>query len=185
MKIRRLEIESLPILVIDELFSVKQRHKLELLMRTLRLERTGLTMGGDPTTIHYAAIGDHSMVQDFPFYKEIVNEVEKIVGEGVYCDRMIYREFVFGDQPDFHKDYPKPGRVTAILYLNEEWTEMDRGETLFSDDQGIGISVLPAPGRAILFDARINHTANAPSRNCYKTRQLLVFNFHANSIRPA
>jgi hypothetical protein len=183
MKYRQLEIGSLPIVVIDEFFSDTQRMKIHFVMKSLKLERGGLTYGNDPTTLHYAAEADYSLVKDFPFFKRLVNEAESLLKEEVLCGRMIYREFVYGDQPDFHVDSKVPGKVTAVLYLNEEWKEHDRGETLFSDDSGIGVSVLPTPGRAVLFDARINHTSNAPSRNCYKTRQLVVFNFEAKSLK--
>jgi len=65
---------------------------------------------------------------------------------------------------------------TAILYAHSAWAVSWGGETAFYDEEGeMFRSIVPTPGRLVLFDAGIPHGAKGPSRECPSLRTALVF----------
>jgi SM-20-related protein len=65
---------------------------------------------------------------------------------------------------------------TAIVYAHNAWAVGWGGETVFYTEDGeVMTSILPVPGRLVLFDAGIAHAAKAPSRECPALRVALVF----------
>lgn len=66
--------------------------------------------------------------------------------------------------------------LTLLAYINTEWDPSWGGETLFynsNKDEIIG-GVINKPGRVILFDANIPHTARPPQIHCPLQRYTLA-----------
>ena len=70
-----------------------------------------------------------------------------------------------------NRDANKPRFVTIIVYLNPKWDIDDEGETLFVDETGVGVVVIPKPGRVVFMDADVFHSLK-PTRR--KVRYSLV-----------
>lgn len=86
----------------------------------------------------------------------------------------------FGIEGYPHVDSRKPGNYTTIFYLNPQWKPEWAGETVFLNDLGdIAHAVLPKPGRAVVFDGRIVHSARAVTRLCPALRVTLMFKTRA------
>ena len=65
---------------------------------------------------------------------------------------------------------------TAVLYTNDSWTADWAGETVILDEHNeIEASVLPKPGRILIFDGLKPHGARPVSRACPELRQTLAF----------
>ena len=65
-----------------------------------------------------------------------------------------------------------------MFYLNKEWNVNFGGETVFYYPENESItSILPRPGRAILFDGSIPHLARDPSRICPELRMVATFQY--------
>lgn len=67
---------------------------------------------------------------------------------------------------------------TIMFYLNKEWDVTFAGETIFyyADNETIQ-SILPKPGRVILFDGAVPHLARDPSRICSELRMVATFKY--------
>ncbi len=88
----------------------------------------------------------------------------------------------YGMVNDFHYDEERISNnriYTIMFYLNKEWPLSYAGETVFStpNEDDIFASVLPKPGRAILFDGFIFHGAREPSRICNDLRIVVTFKY--------
>jgi Rps23 Pro-64 3,4-dihydroxylase Tpa1-like proline 4-hydroxylase len=82
----------------------------------------------------------------------------------------------FGIEGYPHTDSRKPGNYTTIFYVNPVWKPEWAGETVFLNDLGdISNAVLPKPGRVVIFDGRVTHTARALTRICPALRVTLMF----------
>ena len=62
--------------------------------------------------------------------------------------------------------------ITVMFYLNKEWSANLGGETNFYRNEEIIKSVLPKPGRVIIFDGIIPHCGNEVSRICVELRMV-------------
>ncbi len=71
----------------------------------------------------------------------------------------------FGYQ--WHKDNPA-GRdervISAVYYLNDDWTDSDGGEILVVDKLGNEQKLLPKANRLVLFDSDLLHQVNITNR---------------------
>jgi Rps23 Pro-64 3,4-dihydroxylase Tpa1-like proline 4-hydroxylase len=66
---------------------------------------------------------------------------------------------------------------TIMFYLNKHWDVTYGGETVFVNHDKSITSILPQPGRAILFDGFIPHLARDPSRICTELRMVATFKY--------
>ena len=71
---------------------------------------------------------------------------------------------------------------TALVFVNSRWDEDWGGELiLYPDgDASYAYSILPSPGRMVVFDAMIRHRGGAPSKLCLEARISVAIKF-----RPA
>jgi SM-20-related protein len=78
------------------------------------------------------------------------------------------------------------GWYTVLVYLNQNWTIHDGGETMFYNDQRTDVimSVLPKPGRVVFFDARYPHWGRGPTRNCQELRVTLAYRLTRLGVIP-
>ena len=175
MQLREFSVQGKKVLVCDQAFSPSELGKARQVCSAAPLARDGATMPGKMDTMHYVAQGQLEVLQHSAVLRKALELAGQHYGGTWQCQRVIYREIVYGDHVTYHVDAPSP-HVTAMVYVNEEWMEEYRGETLFVDDEGLGVNVLPKPGRLVLFDASIRHTSSPPSRTFYGARKILVFN---------
>lgn len=78
-----------------------------------------------------------------------------------------------------HVEVPTPRareQRSILIYCCARWEPAWGGETVFFDDEGdISVSILPKPGRVLVFRGDVLHVARAPSRYCPVDRRVLVF----------
>lgn len=85
----------------------------------------------------------------------------------------------FGDMLFTHVDcLPGQGDLTALWYMCDRWDVEWGGETVFLDADGeIAASILPRPGRLVIFDGALRHAGRPPARICYVPRYTLAIKF--------
>jgi len=122
--------------------------------------------------------------KEFIFFKKIEDEISKIMGTEYSSSRSYINAFKFSDASLSHIDY-SPLNVkskTALLYCNREWNIDWGGETVFlnelSKNSEIIKSIIPKPGRLVIFDSEIPHAARVPNILYPTYRYTLVHNFH-------
>lgn len=90
----------------------------------------------------------------------------------------------YGTVHESHKDYKEntKGGITVMYYLNNNWDLSLAGETVFYDNNSFDIqkSVIPKPGRVVIFDGLIEHCARDTTRNCNDLRMVLTFKYKIN-----
>ena len=65
-----------------------------------------------------------------------------------------------------------------MFYLNKLWDVSYAGETIFLNNIGdITNSVIPKPGRVVIFDGTIPHAAREVSRICVELRMVATFKY--------
>ena len=74
----------------------------------------------------------------------------------------------FGYQ--WHSDNPA-GRdervISAVLYLNDDWSDSDGGALEIVDKHGIHQNVMPVANRLVIFDSDIQHQVQIAHRQRY------------------
>ena len=90
----------------------------------------------------------------------------------------------YGTVHESHKDYNEntKGGITVMYYLNNNWNLSLAGETVFYDNNGLDIqkSIIPKPGRVVIFDGLIEHCARDTARNFNDLRMVLTFKYNIN-----
>jgi SM-20-related protein len=86
----------------------------------------------------------------------------------------------YGTVHESHKDNPfiPIGGITVMYYLNSFWDLNFAGETVFIDNGEIIKSIIPKPGRVIVFDGNIEHCAREVRRDVNDLRMVLTFKYH-------
>ncbi len=177
VQILRYKLESKNIIIVDGLLSDSYLNKVNFVVSNWPLSRSGVTEYDSRSTLHLLAHGNQEEIKRMPFYDSLVDHVQTDFGvQDPVLSRLFYREFVYGDHLEYHVD-SQEGEVTGILYLNKEWDKNNHGELLFLDKDLVGLNILPRAGRLVLFDSRLLHRSSCPSRICYDSRKILVFNF--------
>lgn len=74
--------------------------------------------------------------------------------------------------------------VTIMFYLNKIWAMGHAGETIFltKDWNEIWKSVIPKPGRAVLFDGFLPHGAREISRACVELRMVATIRYERKNV---
>jgi SM-20-related protein len=92
---------------------------------------------------------------------------------GVYANGQ-----TFGQDSPIHRDNrPSETGKTVVLFCNEHWATCWGGELVFYDHQKQYIikSILPKPGRAVIFNGHVPHSARSPAVNCDQLRVTIAF----------
>lgn len=86
----------------------------------------------------------------------------------------------FGTVHELHKDYfnEPQGGITVMYYLNNNWDLQFSGETVFINNQEIIKSIIPKPGRIVVFDGNIEHCARDVRRDVNDLRMVLTFKYN-------
>ena len=86
----------------------------------------------------------------------------------------------YGTVHESHTDWEKEVTgITIMYYLNNTWDLKFAGETVFYDknNQDILKSIIPKPGRIIIFDGNIEHCARDVRRDLNDLRMVLTFKY--------
>tara|TARA_R100001591_G_scaffold26325_1_gene36272 strand:- start:349 stop:1206 length:858 start_codon:yes stop_codon:yes gene_type:complete len=90
----------------------------------------------------------------------------------------------YGTIHESHTDYSEQtaGGITLMYYLNNHWVLDNAGETVFYDanNQDILKSVIPKPGRVVVFNGSIKHCARDVRRDLADLRMVLTFKYLIN-----
>tara|TARA_B100001250_G_scaffold318303_1_gene280940 strand:+ start:15973 stop:16569 length:597 start_codon:yes stop_codon:yes gene_type:complete len=117
-----------------------------------------------------------------PFVENILSRIELcgIPVPTTECYSVYVNVLKFGDAPVIHCDcapHIHQG-YTMMVYLNSHWHPNYGGETIFYDDElEIYKSILPKPGRVVIFDGRIPHSARTPTPYYLHNRYVLIFKY--------
>lgn len=102
------------------------------------------------------------LVLDDDLVQELMSKVYPLVpnAEELYCYRVYANCYTPSDSPEPHKDQCENNGFTVLYYANSEWSWENGGETVFFDEnREIIKAVLPKPGRVVIFQPDIHHTA--------------------------
>ena len=84
----------------------------------------------------------------------------------------------YGDIGYPHRDCEETAiDITVLYYLNSEWKHIWGGETHFYEKAETRLSILPKPGRFVLFPGAIEHAGSIPTRICTRPRLTLALKF--------
>jgi Rps23 Pro-64 3,4-dihydroxylase Tpa1-like proline 4-hydroxylase len=177
------------IVVVDDLFDQKQVEDIEaiLLSRPWNFSEKASYDKNAPT--HW--ITELSM--ESPEIATISSEFSKLDSFSEIRDLHLHRVYcnahVPSDLPLPHPDSRHSGERTILYYGNSEWKPEFAGETVFFENGEIIRSVIPKPGRVVMFDSTIVHCARVPTRLVTCLRLTVAFKFihpsRAVALRPA
>ena len=115
-----------------------------------------------------------------------INQEEILESTGLKHILKLHRSYVsanqYGHFGEFHTDEEAEDYnnwFTLMYYLNKEWHLDFAGETAFLNKEGTEIhkSVIPKPGRAILFDGFIKHASRPLNKVFSGVRLVLTFKY--------
>ena len=93
--------------------------------------------------------------------------------------RVLRNAYKFSDVIGLHRDIGYD--ITVLIFGNKEWKLNWASETIFTSEESenaeIIKSVIPKPGRLLIFDSNIPHTGRVPSSAFPHYRYSLVYNF--------
>jgi|TARA_R110002020_G_scaffold302165_1_gene517568 hypothetical protein len=96
-------------------------------------------------------------------------------------DRCYASASPYGTIHDTHRDVTEfYHTITVMYYLNGSWDSHFGGETVFFDDlkKDIIKSIIPKPGRVIIFDGGYQHCARETVRNFNDLRLVITFKYN-------
>tara|TARA_B100001113_G_scaffold196016_1_gene160768 strand:+ start:345 stop:953 length:609 start_codon:yes stop_codon:yes gene_type:complete len=92
--------------------------------------------------------------------------------------RVVYNAFRFGDSPSIHCDGEALDAISFLVYCNKEWKPEWGGETIFMNGDRITDTIIPKPGRIVVFPGLVPHGGKAPTKHCpVAARYSAVFQF--------
>jgi hypothetical protein len=97
--------------------------------------------------------------------------------------RAYVSSYLYGTHHEMHTDGGYEDHCyTVMFYLNKVWAMSYGGETIFTNPERTEIihSVIPKPGRALLFDGFIPHCAREISRTCIELRMVATLKYFKN-----
>ena len=103
-----------------------------------------------------------------------------------FLDHAYASGYIYGTVHDMHTDGIFPEHCyTIMFYLNKIWDVSYAGETVYTDPlrSEIIASVLPKPGRVVVFDGQIPHVAREVSRTCVELRMVATFKYRKKDDR--
>jgi len=123
----------------------------------------------------------NGMVYNFPSDSYLLKELliptyqafPKLVGHVPFRSYINY--FAPTENPYFHSDGDQG--ITVLIYVNPETSINEGGETQFLGANHCIHSVLPRPGRAVMFDARLVHKATS-----FRTQPRFTIAFKFDSV---
>ena len=105
--------------------------------------------------------------------RNFLQEQNIVCGEvyRIYANYNLHGDFQFA-----HED---GDGWTALVFVNSRWDEDWGGELILYPDgeAAYAYSILPSPGRMVIFDGMIRHRGGVPSKLCLEARISLAIKF--------
>ena len=114
---------------------------------------------------------EESEIESFGFLKLYKSKIPLLDNKTILKQYLNLSTFETIDE--IHKD---DGNLTIVQFMNPSWNANWFGELIFLNDEQteIRLSILPKPGRIVIFDNNINHSARVPSRSAEFPRLTLT-----------
>lgn len=103
---------------------------------------------------------DYGREKYFPAHKHVLR---------AYCN-----SYTYGTEGYIHTDSLDLTDMTIIFYMCDEWDPNWAGETAFVENGDVVKSVMPKPGRAVIFPSHMLHVGRSVSRECVNIRDIFV-----------
>lgn len=122
----------------------------------------------------------------WPHARALLERNQMAWADSYHLYRAYINRFNSSDQPLPHRDASFQAHVTTLLYPHVEWDERDGAATVFFDDaqpSKVRHTVLPKPGRVILFLGNELHAARPPLPHALQTVRLsIVLKYYASGL---
>ena len=108
------------------------------------------------------------------YYLHSINALANLFNQGLYAgirhSEAHYACYPIGFGYLWHSDNPA-GRnervISAVFYLNDDWTTSDGGALEIIDKHGIHHNVMPVANRLVIFDSDLRHQVQIANRQRY------------------
>lgn len=119
-----------------------------------------------------------AMSPEWGFLASVWGRIKKLHVPGATLLGVYANGQTLGQDSPIHRDNKphEPGK-TVLLFCNSHWASCWGGELVFYDHQKMNVirSVLPRPGRLVIFNGQIPHSARSPSVVCDQLRVTIAF----------
>ena len=186
MKIKKIKIDELSVLVIDDIFESQEIAKIH---RNLLVANFSPLGASKEATKEFNEIMTEFDVEDFSstrigkeFHEKIQNYYSSSVPK---CYDVLANAISFGDHTFCHQDAPIAESITALYFANSEWLSNWGGELILFGSSGDSEAVVGVrPGRIVFFPSQIFHRAGVPNRICGEIRLTVSATFYINGYLP-
>jgi len=167
------------VLVVDGLVDPAASKKIHALYKNLPVQLIDSDREDTSYLKHFKH--DFSITEDIdPIAMHLADKARIILeSRDMSCGELkrIYANFnLYGDFQYAHEDGEG---WTALYFVNSRWHEDWGGEFQIYPEDGSAIifSVVPRPGRMVIFDGMIKHRGGIPSKLCFDARISLAIKF--------
>lgn len=179
--VRRGQVDTLPVLVIDGLLSPAETGRLFQWLAAQPFTRSEFARPDTQAFLHFVYNISVADCESLPLYAPTLDAIRTHFPErGTQrCYRTYCNLAAFGDMLFTHTD-SQPGveELTALWYIAPRWDLEWGGETILFNSSGDAEFVAsPRPGRLLVFDGRIRHAGRPPNRVCVMPRLTFAFKF--------
>jgi|TARA_B110000259_G_scaffold161921_1_gene186366 hypothetical protein len=123
------------------------------------------------------------MIQEKTLCKQLVTKIEKLSGKKYKILRFHANGQTFGQDGEYHTDYPDDNVYTLLIYVSditEENVDIIGGFTQIKRGTNI-INIEPYKKKGLLFKSNMFHRGMAPSRLSHMLRVTLAINIEVDT----
>jgi SM-20-related protein len=171
---RQLAVGAMQIFILDGLFERDAMASAFTFLRRSPYRLDDYDSAAATHIVHWKAEFPVALAEGTPVFRDCIR-ITREMDPSLALDRVHANLEMYGDMLFPHQDLK--GGVTSLYYANPVWEEHWQGETVFYDAGEPVHTVVPKPGRLVVFDADILHRVGAPSRECYAPRITVAFKF--------
>ena len=178
------EIGGRPFVVIDDLFSPEVADATFSLFRDLDYRLIDADRPDTEEFRHFVRYFPRRDWSENPILKFMIDAASSALDTQGWQHSGISRIYanltLAGDHQFIHTDGYE---WTALFFLTDRWLEDWGGELTMYGDSPFepAISLLPRPGRLVVFDGEIPHRGGCPSRHCSAPRISVALKFRRNT----
>ena len=161
--------------VYDNLFSKEEINILDSYMNSLAFKNHELDSEEIPEHVTLSS----NLEENNQYVKLIISKISNKIELSKYRLIRVYcNAFKSNDCPSAHIDTNNSNDRTILYYPMKSWNYNLGGETVFYNSEGdITHSIIPKPGRIIIFSSNILHSARPPYSNFFGLRLSVAFKY--------
>jgi len=172
------QIENDSVLIIDDTLAESEITEFYELINGLPYRKKEVDHDGD----EYPIFSVDFQTDKFLNGTKVGARGQKLLEELKSNQHQLYRSYVnmchYGDVEYPHRDCAIDAEdITVLYYANTDWDYTWGGETKFYENKDTVFSVLPKPGRFVIFKGAIEHMGSIPSRLCKSSRYTVAMKF--------